>query len=56
MRPEATVNLDEIGFLVGFSDPSNFHRAFRRWTGQTPGEYRRARGSLLRERSPERGR
>lgn len=40
---DPTVNLQEVGFLVGFSDPSNFHRAFRRWTGQTPGEYRRAR-------------
>lgn len=40
---DPTVSLQEVGFLVGFSDPSNFHRAFRRWTGQTPGEYRRAR-------------
>ncbi|WP_168789072.1 AraC family transcriptional regulator [Paraburkholderia aromaticivorans] len=26
---------------VGFDDPTAFHRAFRHWTGSTPGEYRR---------------
>ena len=30
----------EIAFLVGFSELSPFLRAFRRWTGLTPGEYR----------------
>lgn len=30
----------EVGFLLGFSDPSAFYRAFRRWTGRTPLEYR----------------
>jgi AraC-like DNA-binding protein len=34
------LSLAEIGFLVGFSDPSNFHRAFRRWTGETPTTFR----------------
>lgn len=32
--------LAEVAYLVGFSDPSNFHKAFRRWTGQTPGAFR----------------
>jgi AraC-like DNA-binding protein len=32
----------QVGFLLGFSEPSAFHRAFRRWTGTTPGAYRAA--------------
>jgi AraC-like DNA-binding protein len=30
----------EIGFLLGFTDPSNFARAFRVWTGVSPNDYR----------------
>lgn len=29
-----------IGQEVGFEDPNTFHRAFRNWTGSTPGAYR----------------
>lgn len=38
------LSLTEISFLLGFSEPSAFHRAFRRWTGRTPVEHRRALG------------
>jgi AraC-like DNA-binding protein len=31
----------EISFLLGFSEPSAFFRAFKRWTGTTPLEARR---------------
>lgn len=34
--------LGEIAFLVGFSEPSAFHRAFKRWSGTTPASFRRA--------------
>jgi AraC-like DNA-binding protein len=34
----------EIAFRLGFSHVEAFYRAFRRWTGQTPLTYRRARG------------
>ncbi len=32
----------QIAFLLGFSDQSNFSRAFKRWTGQSPGQYQKA--------------
>jgi AraC-like DNA-binding protein len=31
----------EVAFITGFTELSAFYRAFRRWTGTTPGEYRR---------------
>jgi AraC-like DNA-binding protein len=34
--------IDEVAFLLGFSDPSAFTKAFRRWTGQTPADFVRA--------------
>src|SRR4051812_46702307 len=36
--------LAEIAFLLGFSEPSPFYRAFRRWFGQSPERYRQALG------------
>lgn len=39
---EQRMSIGEVGFLLGFLDGASFHRAFRRWTGSTPGEYRRA--------------
>ena len=41
---DPALELAEIAFLVGFSEPGSLARAFRRWTGQSPGEYRRHLG------------
>ena len=38
-------SIDEIVYLTGFSEPSTFYRAFKRWTNQTPVEYRNSRRS-----------
>jgi AraC-like DNA-binding protein len=35
--------LSEVALLLGYSQTGAFHRAFRRWTGQTPLAYRRLR-------------
>lgn len=34
-------SIDQIVYLTGFSEPSAFTRAFKRWTGETPTDYRR---------------
>ncbi len=33
-------SIAEIGFVLGYSEPAAFHRAFRRWTGSTPAAWR----------------
>lgn len=39
----ATTNesVERIVYLTGFSEPSTFYRAFKRWTQETPVEYRK---------------
>ena len=39
---DRSVSVCEVTFRLGFSDQSGFTRAFKRWTGVTPGEFRRA--------------
>lgn len=38
---EKGLAVSEAAFLLGFADASAFHKAFKRWTGRTPVEYRR---------------
>jgi len=35
------IAIAEVAYLTGYSEPSAFHRAFKRWTGATPAEARR---------------
>ena len=36
------VSLDDLAFHLGYAEQSTFGRAFRRWTGMSPGEFRRS--------------
>jgi AraC-like DNA-binding protein len=36
---EGEHSLADVAFLLGFTDQSNFTRAFRRWTGKTPRQF-----------------
>ena len=37
---QSGVSVTEITFLLGFTDVSNFTRAFKRWTGMSPTRFR----------------
>jgi AraC-like DNA-binding protein len=37
---DPSITITDISFLLGFSQPSAFHRAFKRWTGLAPLKYR----------------
>lgn len=36
-------SISEVGYRLGFTSAAAFGRAFKRWSGKTPGEYRRQR-------------
>lgn len=38
---QTSESIEQIVYLTGFSEPSTFYRAFKRWTGLTPIEYRK---------------
>ncbi|MET0390298.1 MAG: helix-turn-helix domain-containing protein, partial [Polyangiales bacterium] len=35
------LGISELAYLLGYSEASAFHRAFRRWTGSTPAQLRK---------------
>lgn len=44
---DAGASISEVALLLGFSDQSAFQHAFKRWTGETPGNYRKNEGTGL---------
>ena len=43
VAPDA--NVEQVGFRLGYSEPTAFIRAFKKWYGMTPGTFRRAKTS-----------
>lgn len=37
---DTTLSIAEVTYLLGYSEPTAFHRAFRRWHGTTPQAFR----------------
>ena len=37
----SNMNIEDVANKIGFSDASNFSRAFKKWTGNAPGHYRK---------------
>ena len=37
---DSTLAISEVAYLVGYSEPAPFHRAFKRWYGMTPDFFR----------------
>ena len=37
---DRALSIAEVAFILGFSEASAFHRAFRRWTNTTPRQFR----------------
>lgn len=47
---EASIEIGELAYLVGYDDPNSFYRAFRSWEGVTPAEWRSTRRPSRRKR------
>jgi AraC-like DNA-binding protein len=43
LMSDPTLRVIDVAYELGYTDASNFTRAFRSWTGLTPLEFRRRR-------------
>jgi AraC-like DNA-binding protein len=50
-----SVSVLEVALSCGYTDPANFTRAFRRWTGMSPRDFCTSRGRPLRRAPEDRG-
>ena len=48
---ESKTSIGVIAEQLGFQEPSTFHRAFKKWTGKSPGKYRSKFQDRLQDRS-----
>jgi AraC-like DNA-binding protein len=46
MLESSAMEVRQIALALGYSDPSAFTRAFRRWSGTTPAQWRRTRETV----------
>ncbi len=44
---ESSLELNETAYLLGFEDPNSFIRAFHKWEGMPPGEWRSTRNQSV---------
>jgi AraC-like DNA-binding protein len=47
---ERGLSISEVGLLLGYSEPSAFNRAFKRWMGESPSRYRSRAARRVRAR------
>ncbi|MNF71457.1 HTH-type transcriptional regulator GadX [compost metagenome] len=45
-------SISEIAIMTGFQEPSAFHRVFRRWTGESPGHFRKRIRQQVADKGP----
>lgn len=48
---ESKIGIDQIAISLGYSEPNSFRRAFRKWTGVSPGRFREEQRKAAQGRS-----
>jgi AraC-like DNA-binding protein len=56
MLEDPRSKIADVGRALGYSDPAHFTRAFQRWTGVTPREFRGQRAARGQKRGSDRDR